>query len=357
MDLIAVHAGAGYQREDNKEAYFDVMRRACEAGMSSFASNRCPMDAVVAAVSVLEDSPLTNAGYGSNLSLKGTVECDASLMNGSSLLWAGVGSLPNIKNPIVIAKGLYDSQKEETVCGLVHPILLVGEEARNWAVDRGLSVEADLATERSLSHLKRYQERVEKAKNKRLKRDGSFNGFEKGDDTKKDTVGAIFVSSEGVTASAVSSGGVLLKTPGRLGQAASFGSGCWAEDNVAITSSGVGEYLIKTLLAMRVSSDLKEISQDKIVVEALEDSLRKHFMESRFLKDIPAKERVAGVLVAVKDPDSSVVELLCSHSSPSMVFGFQTSNMKTPELHLSRSSPDSSHVSLTTRAFMLSSKQ
>lgn len=356
MDVIAVHAGAGYQSEQNKEAYFQVCRDACKAAMDSFAVNRSALDAAVSAVSVLEDSQMTNAGYGSNLCKDGSVECDASVMDGSTSIWAAVGALSGLKNPIRVAKGLYDHQMEETVCGLVNPCLLVGEGAKKWSLERNITPEADLVTEKSRAALRKYTERVESAvKNKRLKTENGSNiqGNLSKLDFKKDTVGAVTVSAEGVTAAAVSSGGVFLKVNGRLGQAASFGSGSWAQENIAVTTSGVGEYLIKTLLASKIAEDLAAVKGDTNIVECLESSVKTRFMDSQFLKGIEAKDRIAGILGVVIDSESSVVELFCTHSSPSMVFGYQTSEMEDPETILSRASEQKGH-SFTTQAFMLS---
>jgi taspase (threonine aspartase 1) len=171
---------------------------------------------------------------------------------------------------------------------------------------------------------------------------------------RKDTVGAVAISAEGMTAAAVSSGGVLLKVNGRVGQAAHFGSGCWAEDNVAVTTSGVGEYLVKTFLAQRVSDDLISASsvEDTNLTDSLKTSLKKRFSESPYLGNIEKKDRIAGILGSFVHPEAGVVELFCSHSSPSMVFGFQTEQMKSPETILSRSlDPKSGEFEI--KAFML----
>jgi len=366
MNLIAVHAGAGYHSEANKEAYFQVCRAACQAGLESFSSSCSPLDAVVAAIAVLEDSPLTNAGTGSNLSVDGTVECDASLMLGSSTRWAGVGCLSGIKNPIKVAKGIFDLQGEQQPCGLVPPSLMVGSGAKKFALDRNLSKEANLVTEKSLQSLRRYTERVEQTMNKKSKsmievNQDSVNGFQADscDDhtnLRKDTVGAIAISCDGITAAGLSSGGLLLKTPGRVGQAASYGAGCWAQEGVTLTTSGVGEYLVKSLLASRLACDLERAAQseDTILVDSLNQSLNNNFSKScSLLKEFDPKDLVAGVLGAVVNPDTSNVEVFCSHSSASMIFAFQSSEMSAPETHLSRLPADCDHF-FRTNVFMLS---
>lgn len=79
------------------------------------------LDAVTSAVKVLEDSPYTNAGYGSNLTWNGTVECDASIMSGSDMRYGGCGAIYGIKNPISLARKIYDKQHEPLSLGRVPP--------------------------------------------------------------------------------------------------------------------------------------------------------------------------------------------------------------------------------------------
>lgn len=92
------------------------------------------IDAVVAAISSLEDNELTNAGLGSNLNIDGIVECDASLMNGQDFKWGAVGSLQGIKNPIKAAESLLKGQYQPMPLGLIAPQILVGEGARVHAI-------------------------------------------------------------------------------------------------------------------------------------------------------------------------------------------------------------------------------
>lgn len=84
-------------------------------------SGENPLDAVVEAVMVLENSPLTNAGFGSNLTIDGTVECDASVMDGSNLQFGAVGAVSGIKNPILLAKRLCQQQSIKISYGRIPP--------------------------------------------------------------------------------------------------------------------------------------------------------------------------------------------------------------------------------------------
>lgn len=302
--------------------YYQLLSSACNAAI------RCPtaLDAVVKAVKVLEDSPITNAGVGSNLCTNGTVECDASVMTGSPIMWAGIGGLSDIKNPVEVARKLYDSQLTDRPCGLASPILLIGKGAREFAMKEECEV-ADLVTESSKKSLEKYLKRLKEAR--------------------LDTVGAVAIAKDGSTASAVSSGGVLVKTPGRLGQACSFGSGCWSLGGVSLTTSGVGEHIILSQLALRTGEKLHKCSLDsnELVVDVLRKSFECDFVKSPFLSHIKQEDRAAGVLTLVKNEQSCRVEVACVHNTPSMVFAYRSSRMKSASCDLSRC-PSSSLLSI-----------
>lgn len=276
------------------------------------------LDAVVEAVKILEDSPYTNAGYGSNLCTDGTVECDASCMTSSPFIWAGVGGLTDIKNPIIAARKLYDSQLTKRPLGLVSPILLTGKGARDFAINEKCQL-GNLITESSKKSLEKYLKQVNDYK------------------PPLDTVGAIAIGKDGTTASASSSGGVLLKTPGRLGQASSFGSGCWSYQGVTLTTSGVGEHLILSQLASRMGQKLGEfcVNSKKIVVDIVSKSFESDFINSPFLSHIKSDERAGGVLILVKSNESSRIEFSCVHNTPSMIFGYRSKSMKSTFCDLS----------------------
>ena len=169
-----------------------------------------------------------------------------------------------------------------------------------------------------------------------------------------DTVGAVAISRDGITASGVSSGGVALKIAGRVGQAASYGSGCWAEDGVSVTTSGVGEYLMKCLLAERMAQRILENCSGNLAAQVIRESFEKDFIQSKALKEVPLDERVAGVLAAVND--GRHIELFCAHNTPSMIFSYKTTTSKKCSHHLSRLDsglPDQSDGGLMVNAFMV----
>ncbi|XP_035865457.1 threonine aspartase 1 isoform X4 [Phyllostomus discolor] len=235
--FVLVHAGAGYHSESKAKEYKLVCKRACQKAIEKLQSGALATDAVTAALVELEDSPFTNAGMGSNLNLLGEIECDASIMDGKSLNFGAVGALSGIKNPVSVANRLLcEGQKGKLSAGRIPPCFLVGEGAYRWAVDHGIpSCPPNIMTTRfSLAAFKRNKRKLELAERVetdfiQLKKRRQSSEKENDSGT-LDTVGAVVVDHEGNVAAAVSSGGLALKHPGRVGQAALYGCGCWAEN-------------------------------------------------------------------------------------------------------------------------------
>ncbi|XP_031454078.1 threonine aspartase 1 isoform X3 [Phasianus colchicus] len=272
VGFVLVHAGAGYHSESKAKEYKHVCKRACQKAIEKLQAGALATDAVTAALIELEDSPFTNAGMGSNLNLLGEIECDASIMDGKSLNFGAVGALSGIKNPVSVANRLLcEGQKGKLSAGRIPPCFLVGEGAFRWAVDHGIPAcpPGIMATRFSLAAFKRNKRKLELAEKVetdliQLKKrrqssekgsrvmcrtcgrpskasDGSRGGDQielyslENDSGTLDTVGAVVVDQEGNVAAAVSSGGLALKHPGRVGQAALYGCGCWAENTGAHT--------------------------------------------------------------------------------------------------------------------------
>ncbi|KAM9589394.1 threonine aspartase 1 isoform 5-T5 [Trichechus inunguis] len=240
VGFVLVHAGAGYHSESKAKEYKHVCKRACQKAIEKLQAGALATDAVTAALVELEDSPFTNAGMGSNLNLLGEIECDASIMDGKSLNFGAVGALSGIKNPVSVANRLLcEGQKGKLSAGRIPPCFLVGEGAYRWAVDHGIPpCPPNIMTTRfSLAAFKRNKRKLELAERVetdfiQLKKRRQSSEKENDSGT-LDTVGAVVVDQEGNVAAAVSSGGLALKHPGRVGQAALYGCGCWAENTGA----------------------------------------------------------------------------------------------------------------------------
>uniref|UniRef100_A0A8D0KP52 Taspase 1 n=1 Tax=Salvator merianae TaxID=96440 RepID=A0A8D0KP52_SALMN len=285
VGFVLVHAGAGYHSESKAKEYKHVCKRACRKAIEKLQAGALVTDAVTAALVELEDSPFTNAGMGSNLNLLGEIECDASIMDGKSLNFGAVGALSGIKNPVSVANRLLcEGQKGKLSAGRIPPCFLVGEGAFRWAVDHGIPAcpPGVMATRLSLAAFKRNKRKLELAEKVetdlfQLKKRRQSNEKENDSGT-LDTVGAVVVDQEGNVAAAVSSGGLALKHPGRVGQAALYGCGCWAENmgiqnpySTAVSTSGCGEHLVRTLLARECSCALQNEDAHQALLETMQN--------------------------------------------------------------------------------------
>ncbi|KAF3842276.1 hypothetical protein F7725_024227 [Dissostichus mawsoni] len=320
--FVLVHAGAGYHSESKAKEYKHVCKRACQRAVDRLKAGALAVEAVAAALVELEDSPFTNAGMGSNLNLSGEIECDASIMDGKSLHYGAVGAISGIKNPVLVANRLLsEAQKGKLSAGRIPPCFLVGRGAHDWAVGHGIPPcpSEKMATKFSLSAYKRNKRKMELAE----KMDTGHNHAKKRRQSSEtdngsgclDTVGAVVVDSEGNVAAAVSSGGLAMKHPGRVGQAAHYGCGCWAENafnnpySTAVSTSGIpqhtlynllcsrcGEHLIRTMLARECSAALQSEDAHKALLEAMQNK----FISSPFLA---GEDRVLGGVIVCAAAD------------------------------------------------------
>ncbi|KAF5835700.1 nucleophile aminohydrolase [Dunaliella salina] len=237
-----------------------------KAACASAVGRAAPMDACMQAIMVLEDDQITNAGFGSALNMDGQVECDASIMEGESGAFGSVAAAPGIRNPVAAACLLAKDSLAPLSCGRVRPITLCGSGARSYAASRGLknstekgyliSQEAQNAWEKytqwvqHADHHHQQQQQQQQQQNKqrqvllqqpepveqqqqhpKQQQQHQHDSITHDAET-FDTVGAIAWDAWGRISAGVSSGGAPLKIPGRVGEAACFGVGCWAKTNL-----------------------------------------------------------------------------------------------------------------------------
>lgn len=359
--VVAVHVGAGFHAPEKLPNYRRLCASACRRAVGVLErSDGSALEAVAAAVAVLEDDPLTNAGFGSNLTACGHVECDASVMDGRTLGFGAVGALPCVGNPVLVAEALCRAQCAGPLSlGRTPPCFLVGEGALRWArehvlprVERSPEALVSAHTRRRYVKLKRRLDHcsAEEALTRKSPLGPVTPKHEPDDEPwtaastphcsssdsdppQLDTVGAVCMDRLGNVAAAVSSGGIWLKHTGRVGQAAVYGCGCWAENAdsgscaVAVSSSGCGEHLIRTALVRQCAQSLRS-SSDNGSVLTLDTCFRQGFLQSPFLND--TNERLAGILALRWDPRCGSGDLLWAHTTRSLCYGYMRTGGSRP---------------------------
>ncbi len=248
---IAIHGGAGtilreQMSESLQQAILADLTSAVKTGHQILSSGGSALDAVVAAVKVLEDSPHFNAGKGSVLTNNEMVEMDASVMDGKNLAAGAVAGVRHIKNPIELARDVMQNSNH---------VLLVGEGAEKFAFEQGHQY-----TEQDYFFTDR---RYEQLLSMREKGEFALSESRYPDDRKHGTVGAVALDQQGNLAAATSTGGVTNKKYGRVGDSALIGCGTVAENGVvAVSTTGIGELFIRKRVAEDVAARMRYLKEN-----------------------------------------------------------------------------------------------
>ncbi len=243
-----MHGGAGAMRTmgpEKERAYRAGLDAALRAGAEHLSSGGDAVTAAIAAVSHMERCGHFNAGRGSGLTLAGEVEVDAAVMVGTDLSYGSVAAVPGLINAIELAEMVRTAS--------VH-CMLAGARALEWA--NHLASFEPLVEPPTPKRLETFRQRL-KEHNQRSKdpRDLTKLG---GTHDEGDTVGAVALDGDGQLAAAVSTGGIWLKQPGRVGDSPIAGSGLWAEDNlVACAGTGTGEFIMRAALASDIRARMQ----------------------------------------------------------------------------------------------------
>ena len=241
--VLLIHGGAWAMPDDEIEAHQRGIANALDAGYAILERGGTAVEAVEAAVVVMEDDETFDAGRGSFLTRDGRVQLDALLMNGENLRTGGVACVEHLRNPIKAARLVLDESPH---------VYFVGIGAERFATAHGMRLcdNMDLV-------IPREQKRLYAAQEAELKghRDTTFSGgppdaqLPSDPLLSHDTVGAVALDSHGNLAAGTSTGGTLNKAPGRVGDSSLIGCGCYADNlSAAVSLTGWGEPIMKLVL-------------------------------------------------------------------------------------------------------------
>jgi beta-aspartyl-peptidase (threonine type) len=261
---IAIHGGAGESEWENMDpstaaAYHESLAKALAAGSAVLKRNGKALDAVEAAVEILEDDPLFNAGRGSAFAADGANEMDAALMDGATLAAGSVAAVSTTRHPIALARAVM----EHTAY-----VMMVGPGADAFARTQGLEQEPPsfFFTEmrwQEFAAIMHASGRPVPPRPPGAPPEPNPNGMSSTAPHtfahRFGTVGAVARDSEGHLAAATSTGGMQGKLPGRVGDSPLIGAGTYASDrSCAVSGTGVGEYFIRLTLAREVCTLVQE---------------------------------------------------------------------------------------------------
>jgi beta-aspartyl-peptidase (threonine type) len=223
--FLVVQGGAGTIRRAEMtpaqdSAYRAKLTQAIRAGYDVLRVGGASLDAVIATITVLEDSPLFNAGRGAVFTNAGTNELDAAIMDGALLRAGAVAGVKHIRHPITLARLVMERS--------VH-VLLAGDGAEAFAKQQGMAL-----VPQSYFYTKRRWDELQRAK-AAAKEHG--------------TVGAVALDEAGRLAAGTSTGGTTNKRWGRIGDSPIIGAGTYASANCAVSGTGVGEYFMRNVVA------------------------------------------------------------------------------------------------------------
>jgi L-asparaginase / beta-aspartyl-peptidase len=234
---LIVHGGAWNIPDESVDRCKAGCLAALNAGWSILSSGGSAIDAIEAAIVVLEDDPVFDAGYGSHLNLDGQVECDAIVMNAATLRAGSIAAVQRIRNPIRLARKVLEECPH---------MMLVAGGAERFAESHGVPLcdpeELIAPAEREAWQSCRQDEHAT----------ANHRGHEQG------TVGAVALDANGALFAATSTGGTCCKLPGRVGDSPLIGCGCYAGIEAGgVSATGYGEAIMKVVLAKTATDFLR----------------------------------------------------------------------------------------------------
>ena len=246
---LMIHGGAGdlASIKNNKTAirYLESIRTTLEYGREILAMGGSALECVEVCVTLLEDDPVFNAGCGSVLNAQGKVEMDAGIMNGADLTAGAVASVSNIANPVQLAR-LVMAESEH--------VMLVGKGAIEFGTKLGMKTIEDnyFHTETRLKQLHAAQDKNTTLLDHEALADDKFG-----------TVGAVAWDYGGGLAAATSTGGIINKQAGRVGDSPIIGAGVYADNETcAVSATGYGEDFMRTVIAKAIADYIEITGAD-----------------------------------------------------------------------------------------------
>jgi len=273
---FVIHGGAGVIRRGDlspeKEAeYRKKLEEVVLAGYKMLQNGGTSLDAVEAAIKMMEDSPLFNAGKGAVFTADGQNELDSSIMDGKTLKAGAVAGLHHIKNPISLARLVMDKSPH---------VMMVGDGAEKFAKEQGVELvpQSYFYTEDRFKALQKIKDE-EKRKAEAEKAGKKISLVEAAKDANRfGTVGAVALDKNGDLAAGTSTGGMTNKKFGRVGDAPIIGAGTYASNNTcAVSATGWGEYFIRLSVARDIAAQMEytgkpvQAAADAVIQKKLQD--------------------------------------------------------------------------------------
>ncbi|KAK4479426.1 hypothetical protein RD792_014940 [Penstemon davidsonii] len=270
---IALHGGAGdiprsmpSERRELREA---ALRHCLHMGVEAIKANRSPLDVAELIVRELEDNPHFNAGKGSVLTSNGTVEMEASIMDGNTMKCGAVSGLTTVKNAISLARLVMDKTPH---------IYLAFNGAEAFAKQQGVETvdSSHFITPENIERLKQAKEtntvQIDYTQRVEVK-DASLPVPNEDGDSQIGTVGCVAVDSHGNLAAATSTGGLVNKMVGRIGDTPVIGAGTYANSYCAVSATGKGEAIIRATVARDVAAlmEFKGLSLEEAAKHVIEE--------------------------------------------------------------------------------------
>ncbi len=263
---IVIHGGAGALEkgrysEAEEAAYKKTLNEALDAGYGVLARGGAALDAVEAAIVLLEDSPLFNAGRGAVFTYDGKNELDASIMDGATGKAGAAAGLMHVRNPIRLARAIMENSPH---------VMMIGAGAEEFAETQKL-VMVRRSYFRTEARWRAYKEALEQEKAKK--------GAQSPKDFKYGTVGVVALDARGNLAAGTSTGGMTLKRWGRVGDAPIIGAGTFADNrSCAVSATGWGEYFVRLTIARDICAQVEYGGRS--IAEATADVIHNRLQQS-----------------------------------------------------------------------------